>query len=200
MVELAMLHVVPKPGLEALIALHLPVRVSLAEKKNVGAQGFIESFVPGEACLFLDCLLPDHTHVAVEFKGAQFEGEILSSVPLEGGYKTNILVYDHPETGNRRSPRFPVILPARIYIGSSDKPIDATIVDVSSEGLGIELHEYLVPDSTIAIESPSCTTIAVVRHCRRTEANRFRAGLSMLHVMRKSQKKFWAAWLSKTAV
>lgn len=178
--------------------MHLPVRLSIPGRKHVKAIGFIESFVPGEVSLFLNCLLADHTPVTVEFKGAHLEGEIVSSLPLNGGYKTNILVYDDSEAGGqRRAPRFPVILPAQVYGCGSNVPLKATIVDISREGLGLDIRERLDIDTTIAVETESCTAFGVVRHCRPLARDRFRAGVSMVYVMHKAPKRFWHSWLNR---
>jgi len=180
--------------------LHLPVGISLSGTRLTGVNGFIESFVPGEVSLFVDCSLPSDGPITVEFNGACLEGEILSSLTFAGGSRTNILVYDSEESGRRRNPRFPVVLPARVYPAGSGEAIKGTIVDISQDGLGLELTAALAIDSMVAIESETCTTFGLVRHCRRTAGIQFRIGISMVYVMRKKSKRFWDSWLNKAAI
>jgi len=180
-------------------AMSLPVRLSIPGKRQVGAKGFILSFVPGEVSILLNCPLADCMPVTVQFKGTHLDGEILSSFPVTGGYKTNILVYDSEPGSQRRTPRFPVLLPAKIHCGATDAPLDGVVIDISKEGLGLELCGPLSVDATIAIETSSCTTFGLVRHCRQVARNRFRIGVSMVHVMRRMSQRSWGTWLRRRA-
>jgi len=179
------------------------VHVTIPKRPLVALNGFIEGFTSGEVALSVDCLIPVHRQVRIEFNGSQLDGEVIGCRATKWGFRANILIYDFDEAGLRRTPRFPVLLEARLYEAGTGDPVDACIVDISSDGLGIELAKTLVVDEMVAIETASSTTFATVKHCKPLSVGRYRAGVSMLYVMRKQAprtatklemlRRFWTA-------
>ena len=58
-------------------------------------------------------------------------------------------------------------------------------MDVSGEGLGIELPSPLPMQANIAVQSEENTALGVVRHCRELSAGLFRAGGQLHHIIHK---------------
>jgi hypothetical protein len=83
----------------------------------------------------------------------------------------------------RRAPRFPVKLRAELFRAHAP-PVGITIVDISRDGLGIELPMRLEAGQAIALATESVFVFAAVRHCRESGVL-FRAGLAMLHLFEK---------------
>jgi len=173
---------------------HLPVRITIPERPNFGTDGFLEDVVAGELSLTTAELVMPPAVIRVEFNGCALSGEVICSRPVFGGYRTNVLVYEVDESGQRMSPRFPVILPSLVYSAAEGKPVAANIIDISADGLGLELDIPLLEGETIAIESSACTTLATVRYSRRVAGNRYRAGVSMNHVMPNVARRAESRW------
>jgi hypothetical protein len=106
---------------------------------SISILGEIQDFTPGEVSVLLDRFVPVGSSVAVKFKGATFDGEVLYCQPKEGQYQTNIRFTDSAETGLRSTPRFSVKLPAQVFARNSSDPRPGTIIDISGAGLGLEL-------------------------------------------------------------
>jgi hypothetical protein len=152
---------------------------------EVSIAGVIQDFTPGEVSVLLEEFVPVGHSVAVKFRNATFEGEVLYSLPKEGRYQTNIRIMDSAETGLRSTPRFSVRLPARVFAGSLSDPMSGTIIDISGAGLGLELPSPLSVGEPVAVESEMNIAFGVVRHCRRHSEQVFRAGVQLHHVIQK---------------
>jgi hypothetical protein len=85
----------------------------------------------------------------------------------------------------RRVPRFPVKLPARL-LPSAGGSLAITIVDISRDGLGIELPVPVETDQPIGIECGSVLVLAIVRHCRQLPDGIYRAGAEMHHLLERN--------------
>jgi hypothetical protein len=114
-----------------------------------------------------------------------FAGEILFCSPTGSRWEAHVTFDDVDATGMRRTPRFPVSIPARVFASVSNLPLDGKIVDTSGEGLGIELPEPLPMQACIAVQSEENTALGVVRHCRELSPGLFRAGVQLHHIVRK---------------
>lgn len=82
-------------------------------------------------------------------------------------------------------------------------PLDGKIVDVSGEGLGIELPAPLPMQANIAVQSEENTALGVVRHCREISSGLFRAGVQLHHIVRKDpdlEKSAESGWMGKLGV
>lgn len=169
-----------RPGL----GLRLEARVT-AHTWEVGLSAVIQDFTPGEVILLLDDPLVAGTHVAIEVNLCSFDGVILFCNPSGSQWETHVSFDDVDSTGLRRTPRFPVRIPARIFASSSELPLEVTIVDISGEGLGIELAEALPMQANIAVQSEENIALGVVRHCRELRSGHFRAGVQLHHIIRK---------------
>jgi len=93
--------------------------------------------------------------VAVAFKDARFEGEVMHCEPKDSLYQTNIRFKDADEKGLRRVPRFPVRLSALVFAVNSSDAIPAAIIDISGGGLGLELSSALSGGDPVVVESVS---------------------------------------------
>jgi hypothetical protein len=146
----------------------------------------IDEFTPGEAILRTEDRIPEGTAVRVNVEDFGFDGDILYCRPRGDHYTTHISIDDVDEKGFRTAPRFPVNLWARIFASVLEVPVEGIIVDLSGDGIGLELPRELPPESTIAIESELNIALGVVRYQREISPGRFRTGVRLWHVLGKN--------------
>lgn len=177
----------PSLGERAGQSLRLPVRLTAPVLRSA-LTGIIQDFLPGEMSVLFEEPLQRYLRVWLEFNGIHVEGEVLNSRPAGDKYEIHIVLYDTDENGRRRSLRFPVRIPARVYCPGNEIPVRATIVDVSAEGLGIEIVCAIAPEQVIAVDSDASLCFGTVRHCRPLEQG-FHAGVQLLSVIAKEAHK-----------
>jgi hypothetical protein len=177
--------------------LRLEARVT-APTWEIGLSGVVQDFTPGELILLLDDQVSEGSQVTIQLNNSSFDGEILFCRPNGSRYEAHVSVHDVDETGLRRTPRFPVSIPARVFTNMSDDPLDGKIVDISGEGLGIELGMPLPVQANIVVQSEENTAFGVVRHCRELSSELFRAGVQLHHIMKKDPGLEKASgWMNK---
>ncbi len=164
--------------------LQLEARVT-APTWEIGLSALVHDFTPGEVILILDDQIAAGTRVTIQLNTCSFVGDILFCSPSGSRWEAHVSFDDVDSTGLRRTPRFPVSIPARVFAAVSDGPLEGTIVDVSGEGLGIELTVPLPKQANIAVQSEENTALGVVRHCRELSSGLFRAGVQLHHIVRK---------------
>ena len=147
--------------------------------------GILEDFTPGEVTVSLNEPISEHRTVTVRLSSFFFKGETLYCRPTQAGYKTHISIDDASETGLRRVPRFPVKLPGHLFLPHTG-PVAITIVDISCDGLGIELPLSVNAGQPIGLATESVFIFAIVHHCRQLSQGLFRAGVEMHHLFEKS--------------
>jgi PilZ domain len=152
---------------------------------NYPVRGVLAAFTPGEVTILLNEPVSEQRLVTVSMNSFVFEGHTLYCRPRQNQFETHITIDDVEANGLRRSPRFPVKLPAELLLPSAE-PVAITIVDISSEGLGIEVPQSLEPGQPIAVGSESVLVLATIRHCRRLSEGTFRAGAEMHHLFQKN--------------
>ncbi|HTW67293.1 MAG TPA: PilZ domain-containing protein [Bryobacteraceae bacterium] len=143
--------------------------------------GMLEGITLGEVIVSLGEPLSEQREATVHLNSFAFQGEILYFQSRESRYEAHITIDDADETSRRRTPRFPVKLPAQLFPAHAG-PVDITVLDVSSEGLGIESPVPLEIGDAIALATESVFVFAVVRYCRQLSGGPFRAGVEMLHL------------------
>jgi hypothetical protein len=161
-------------------ALGLQVRV-VDFLSGYTVSGVLEGFTPGEVTVMLGEPMSEQRTVSIELNSFVFEGETLYCGAKQGGYEIHISINDVGRTGMRRSPRFPVSFPGHLFSARANA-VAITIVDISREGLGVEVPVQLDPGQPIAISTGSVFVFAVVRHCRPAPRGLFRAGVEMHHL------------------
>ena len=147
--------------------------------------GVLEAFTPGEVVVTFGEPLSEQRAVSVHISSFVFEGQILYCQLRGDRYEAHITIDDAGETGLRKAPRFPVKLPARLFPPHLS-PVDITIVDLSSDGLGFESPLSLETGQSIAVASDSVFVFAIVRHCRPLSDGLFRAGVQIQHLFEKA--------------
>ncbi len=152
---------------------------------EIGLSAVVHDFTPGEVILIVDDKLAAGTHVIIQLNTSSFEGVILFCEPSGSRYEAHVSFDDLDATGLRRTPRFPVSIPARVFSASIDVPLEGKIVDISGEGLGMELPEPLPMLANIAVQSEENTALGVVRHCRELSSGVYRIGVQLHHIVRK---------------
>jgi hypothetical protein len=171
---------------------------------EVGFVGVMQDFTPGEVILLLSERIAPGTHVTIRVSTACFHGEILFCNPEGSVWETHVSFDDVDATGLRRTPRFPVRIPARAFIRGHEGPIEGWILDVSGEGLGMELPKPVPVHSNIAVQSEESMALGEVRHCRELSSGRFRVGVSFHHIMGKDPEDervlSQSGWMSKLGV
>jgi hypothetical protein len=172
------------PESQAARGLQMQARVT-APTWEIGLAALVHDFTPGEVILILDDNIAAGTRVTIQINMSSFVGDILYCSPSGSRWEAHVSFDDVDSTGLRRTPRFPVNLPARVFSNVSEVPLEGRIVDVSGEGLGIELAVQLPKQNNIAVQSEENTALGVVRHCRELSSGLFRAGVQLHHIVRK---------------
>jgi len=152
---------------------------------NYTVRGLLEGFTPGEATIVLSEPVEEQRAVTVRLNSFAFEGRTLYCRPKEDRYEAHISIDDVEATGVRRAPRFPVKLPGHLLL-SSVGALAITIVDISRDGLGIDLPVPLATGQEIGIQCGSVLVLAIVRHCRELQDGIYRAGAEMHHLFEKN--------------
>ncbi len=147
--------------------------------------GMLEGFTPGEVTVSLPEMVTEQRAVSVRVNSFLFSGETLYCGAKEGGYEAHITIDDAKQNGLRRAPRFPVRFPAQMF-PPHGAPLEITIVDISADGLGIEMPVGVEAGQPIAIANESVFVFAIVRHCRLINDGVFRAGVEMQHLFEKA--------------
>jgi hypothetical protein len=189
-------------GAESRVARGLQIEARItAPTWEIGISAVLQDFAPGAVMLQLDDKIAAGTHVSVQLNTCSFTGDILFCEPRGSRYEVHVSFDDVDTTGLRRSPRFPVNIPARVFSNTGDVPLEGKIVDVSGEGLGIELAVALPLQSNIAVQSEENTALGVVRYCRELSSGIFRAGVQLQHILKKDPELEKASaesgWMNK---
>jgi PilZ domain len=184
--------------------LHLEALVT-SPTWGIGLPATVHDFAPGEVVLMMDDFVSAGTPVTIQLNTWSFNGEILYCKRNGSRNEAHVSIDDADASGLRRSPRFPVSIPARVFTSLSEVPLEARIVDVSGEGLGIELGVTLPVAANIAVQSDENIALGEVRHCRPLASGLFRAGAQLHHIIRKDPGLVRAAaeeagWMSKLGV
>jgi hypothetical protein len=141
------------------------------------------------------------THVTIQLNTCSFTGDILFCEPRGSRFEVHVSFDDVDSSGLRRSPRFPVSIPSRVFSNTSDVPLEGKIVDISGEGLGIELAVALPLKSNIAVQSEENTALGEVRFCRELSSGVVRVGVQLHHILKKDPDLEKAAaesgWMNK---
>ena len=168
---------------------------------EIGLSAVVQDFAPGAVMLLLDDKIAAGTHVTIQLNTCSFTGDILFCEPRGSRYEAHVSFDDVDSSGLRRSPRFPVSIPARVFSNTSDTPLEGRIVDISGEGLGIELAVALPLKSNIAVQSEENTALGEVRFCRERSTGVFRVGVQLHHILKKDPELEKAAaesgWMNK---
>jgi len=152
---------------------------------KVGITAVIKDFKPSEAIIAVDSLISPGTAVNVAIDAFAFNGEVLYCERRGARYEAHVYRSDTDKAGSRRTPRFPVQIPGRVFAPGRATPIPVTIVDISGEGLGIELASHLPTAKTVAVESESNVAFGIVRFSRRLSKDRVRVGVLLHQIIRK---------------
>jgi hypothetical protein len=165
---------------------------------SVGA--VLQDFTPGEVILLLEDPIESKTHVVVRVNTCSFYGDVLYCKPSGSRWEAHVSFDDVDASGLRRSPRFPVRIPARLY-ASGSAPIEAMILDISGEGLGVEIGCAVAAQANVAVQSEDAVALGHVRHCREFGPGVFRAGILLQHIMKRDSQLMRAgaesSWMSR---
>jgi hypothetical protein len=168
---------------------------------EVGVGAILQDFTPGEVILLLDDPITAKTHVAVQVDTCSFHGDILYCKPSGSRWEAHVSFDDVDASGLRRSPRFPVRIPARLFASGSSGPTDAMILDISGDGLGVEIGRAVPAQANVAVQSEDAVALGHVRHCREVGPRVFRAGILLQHIMKRDGELVRAAaesgWMSR---
>lgn len=164
--------------------LQLEARVT-APTWEVGLSAVVQDFTSGEVILLLDDQIAAGTRVTVQLNTASFDGEILFCASAGSRYEAHVSFDDVDATGLRRTPRFPVRIPARVFVNTSDGPIEGTIEDISGDGLNMMLVQPVPVQANVAVQSEENFAFGIVRHCREHSSGLFRTGIQLLHIVKK---------------
>jgi len=165
---------------------------------GVGMVGVITELALGEAKMMIEGLISLGTVVTFAINDFKFDGHILFCERRGQQYEVHVSIDDSDESGLRRTPRFPVNIAGRVSAASLESPVAATIVDISGDGLGLDLPVPLQVQSIVSIESESNVAFGVVRYSREVSPGRVRAGVQLHHIIRRGQAPEPAAARGRT--
>ena len=148
-------------------------------------RGVLQGFTPGEVTISVGEPVDEQRMVTVQLNSFSFEGQTLFCGPRDNQFEVHISIDDVEANGLRRAPRFPVKLSAELSLPRAE-PVPVTIVDISSDGLGIELPVSVETGQPIAVTTGSVFVFATIRHCRQLSEGLFRAGAEMHHLFQRS--------------
>lgn len=163
----------------------VPIRVRIVDLfSDYVVTGVLLSFIPGEVAILVDETLSEDREVAVWLNSFSFEGRTLYCRPRGSQYEAHISIDDLVGAGLRKTPRFPVMIPAELQ-PLNGYPVHITIRDLSREGMGIESPILLKAGQPIAVISGPAFVFGIVRYCKQLPGGRFRAGAEMHHLFEK---------------
>ena len=145
----------------------------------------LKDFTPSQAILVLDANIPPGTPVYVVINEFAFDGEVLYCEPHHNSFEAHVYVNDAAEASTRKTLRFPVRISGSVFESSGPTPIPATIVDISGDGLGIELPVHLPEESLLAVESEANMAFGIVRYSRELPDGRVRLGIRLYRIIPK---------------
>lgn len=166
----------------------ISMKVSVVDVlSNYTVAGLLAGFTPGEVAIRVSERLEEQRAVAVHLSPFSFEGQVLYCQNSDDGFEAHISI-DDVDKGLRRTPRFPVTVPAELL--PADGPAFAILIrDISRDGLGIESPCALETGKTVVIVSGSAFVFAIVRHSEAIAEGRFRAGVEMHHLFARSREE-----------
>jgi hypothetical protein len=185
------------------LGLRLEARVTAATWE-IGVAAILQDFAPGEVILLLDEQIATGARVTIQVSAYSFDGEVMFCKPRSSRWEAHVSFDDVDRIGLRMTPRFPVRIPAQVFASVSGSPTQATILDISRDGLGIELAAPLPLDASVAVQSEENIALGEVRHCRALPSGQFRAGVRLYHVLEKDPELAKApaesSWMSRLGV
>jgi len=166
----------------------ISLKVSVVDVlSNYTVPGLLVGFTPGEVAIRVSERLEEQRAVAVHLTPFSFEGQVLYCQTSDNEFEAHVSI-DDVDKGLRRTPRFPVTVPAELL--PADGPAFAiTIRDISRDGLGIESPCALETGKTVVIVSGTAFVFAIVRHSERIADGLFRAGVEMHHLFGRSSEE-----------
>ena len=147
--------------------------------------GVIRDMQPHALTILVQQPLPERTAVMIEFGAVCSKGEIIACRAKGNRYEVTVVNAQRNEPDLRRAERFPMTEEVRIRPAHSESDVDATIVDLSEHGIGLELSTPLEIGDVVTLERTSNVAFGVVRHCSLRQDGRFRAGVEVFHMMPK---------------
>ncbi len=145
--------------------------------------GILKDFTPSQAVIILESHISPGTSVYVDINAYAFDGEVLSCQQCDHRFEAHIYVNDSVETSSRKSLRFPVRLSASVVASGISDPIPATIVDISGDGLGVDLPTHFPEESILAVESEANLAFGIVRYSRPLAEGGFRTGVRVYRII-----------------
>jgi len=123
--------------------------------------------------------------VSVEFGAVARYAEIVSCQPKAGKYELTVVLANINKRDLRGTERYPLTQEVQVQAASLDSPLAATVVDLSMDGVGLELVAPLESGEIITMEGDSSVGFGIVRHCTPLVDGRFQVGAEIFHVMPK---------------
>jgi PilZ domain len=147
--------------------------------------GIIQDIQPHAVSILVKHAVPPESEVSIEFGAVSREGKVVSCRPKGRTYELCVVVPNRNDDERRADQRFPVTQEVQVGMRNLESPLSATVVDLSTHGIGLETSTALDCDEIITVESDSNVAFGVVRYCRRLSDDRFQAGVDVFHVMPK---------------
>jgi len=167
--------------------LNLPARLKASSWGDF-LTGVVEHFIPGEIVVATERPIAPETDLTVEVHGCVLDGEVLLCCPRANAYEVHISIKDSEVVGYRRTPRFIVRIPARVFNSGLKHPLTVMIVDISGDGIGLEATSDIPLEAAVAVESEANIALGTVRYSHQQSAELYRIGVKIHHVLPRSDQ------------
>jgi hypothetical protein len=157
----------------------------LIKTSNLKLVGVIQEIKTQALSIAIKQPLKVGASVSVEFGSKCRNGEIISCRRTGSTYETCVVMENREAADRRVEERFPVTQEVRILADSLGSKTTALVVDLSRQGIGLEIPIPLKLKETVAIETASNEAFGIVRHCKELPGGNYHAGVEIFHVMTK---------------
>lgn len=147
--------------------------------------GFVQDIRTNALSITIKQPLVEGSAVSIEFGSECRDGEIVSCRRHGSRYEACVVVPNKKESDLRLAERFPITLEVVICSDSLESQMDAVVVDMSAQGMGLETSVALKTGEIVTVESSSNIAFGIVRYCSALPGGPFRAGVEVFHVMLK---------------
>ena len=157
----------------------------LIKTSNLKLVGIIQEIKTQALSIAVKQPLKVGSSVSVEFGSECRNGGIISCRQTGSTYETCVVMENRKAADRRVDERFPVTQEVRILADSLGSQTNALVVDLSRQGMGLEIPTPLKLKETVAIETASNEAFGIVRHCKELPGGNYHAGVEIFNVMPK---------------
>jgi hypothetical protein len=163
---------------------HVLLTVQDENKKQYTCQ--IKRVIPGEVHFLCSDPVPKDSPAEAEFdEGCRVTGQIVGCLKSGDRYLLSFLVKD---ADRRQEQRFPVNQPGWLLPSLEPDALQIAVLirDVSRNGVGLDLPDFLTNRTPVVLKTPECLIFGTIQHCVPNDLG-FRAGIHIDETFVRSQ-------------